>query len=158
MTVEEIRKEYKNLEPIGDERDGLFISQINAQTGKPEPVQPQPVPQSLELTTEPPEEMQPDEEVETEEVVQEEEKTTAAQKAALMRWKRYAIRTFGKGEKDFTHDDIPAELAQAIKAKLLTCKSVGDVADVFEETKPLDPVRIDITIRAIKEALNFKAA
>lgn len=127
MTVEELRKEYKKLDPFGDERDGLLISQINAATGKPapepaQPVQPQVVQQDnqnpVNVDQQNPEEIPP-------------------AKADMLRWKRYALRTFGKDSfLKFESANIPEPTARIIRAKLAACKSVGDVADVFEETRP----------------------
>lgn len=141
MTVEELRKEYKQLDPFGDERDDLLLAQITAQTGKPAP-EPAPVPP--QLNTMPSNLQQPQmDTTPADETMQED----TALKADLMRWKRYSIRVFGKEHKDFESIHISAPLMRNINARLGACKSVGDVADVFENAikakhnPPVDGIR-----------------
>jgi hypothetical protein len=113
-TVDEVRVEKFGNDPDPDsERGALFVSQVTATTGQsmPEPIAPiQPQP------------------IDTPPVID----NNAQVKAALMGWKRYALRTFGKSAKQFENDNIPARLRNEIEARLGACKSAGDVADVFE--------------------------
>jgi len=115
-TVKEVRKEYYQDDPIGDERDELFPAQVTAQAAKPE----QPVEQPA--TEQPPAEDAP--------------VTTAddtVMKAELLKWKRYAIRTFGKAQfGKFESAALPANVIDNVYASLAGCKMAGDVADVFE--------------------------
>jgi HK97 family phage portal protein len=133
MTVEELRKEYKQLEPFGDERDDLLLAQITAQTGKPEP----PVVVQSPVDAPPAEDM-PVDETPT-------DGSTEPVKADLMRWKRYSLRTFGKAEfTKFEGRDIPEPTARAIRARLGACKNTLDVAGVFEDAvkfyRPVNPI------------------
>ena len=142
MTVEELRKEYKQLDPLGDDRDTLLISQINATTGK----EPEPVPEPIEQVTQP--------EMDNEEDMLEVEQPV---KLALQAWKRHAIRTFGKAEYGrFEHANIPAVTARMIRARLAACKSKADVADVFEVSAPVQPDTIFYLAKVIEKAVNAK--
>jgi HK97 family phage portal protein len=124
MTMEELRKEYKQLEPFGDERDNLLISQINSATGKP-------VPPPVAPPIQPPAENIVDNSKPADNSIE-------AQKADLARWKRYAIRTFGRDgfPRMFACDNIPPYMMNGIITKLSACKTVANVADVFEDIKP----------------------
>ncbi len=112
-TIAEVRKEYYQDDPIGDERDELFPAQVTAQVGKPE----QPA------TEQPPAEEAP---VNTAD--------DTVMKAELLKWKRYALRTFGKAAfGKFENAILPAALMDNVYASLAGCKTAGDVADVFED-------------------------
>lgn len=133
-TLAEVRKEYYQDDPLGDERDELLPSQITAQSKTPEPSKP--------IVT-PPAENAPVEQVDS---------STDPMKADLMRWKRYALRTFGKAgfTKQFDSDTITPETARVIRAKLAACKTSLDVADVFETTKP---VKAEDSIKELAQAI-----
>lgn len=118
-TLAEIRKEWYQDDPLGDERDDLLIVQVNAQTGKPEPEPP--VMQPAEGSP-----VQPEDDSED---------VTEPVKAELLTWKRYALNNFGNVD-NFKPAKIPAGKARVIRAKLAACKSKGDVADVFESAMP----------------------
>ena len=132
-TVLEVRHEYYQDDPLGDERDDLLPAQISATSGveQEQPVVPPVVPP----TEQPPAENVPVEQPPSETPV----------KAELMKWKRYSLRTFGKVEfTKFEGRDIPEPIARAIRARLGACKSTLDVAGVFEDAvriyRPVPPV------------------
>ena len=148
-TLDQINKEYYEDEPIGDERGDLLLSQINAQTGTPPPAPPaQPV-----IDTQPESDnavvadsTQPD-------------GVTIPQKAMrddLMRWKRLALRTFGKKQAKFESDNIPNDVKEEIEKKLAACKNAVEVADVFEEAKPVVIDSIRYLASVIEKAVNAK--
>lgn len=140
-TLDQINKEYYEDKPIGDERGDLLLAQINASTGKPEskPVQPP----EMQLPA-------------TEALPADNANEAAPIKADLMRWKRYELRTFGKAHKAFESVNIPDAMAEVIKGKLAGCKSVGDVADLFEEMVKTDMPKNDIArlAAAIEKAVD----
>lgn len=127
-TTEEVRKEYYQDEPIGDERDKLLPAQITAAAGKAEP---QPQPNNQQVPTSPLENQQGTNTAN--------DNATTPMKADLMRWKRRSLRTFGKaGFLDpFDSENIPAGVSRTIRAKLSLCKSSVEVADLFESVKPI---------------------
>ena len=131
-----MRKEYYQDDPIGDERDDLFPAQVTAQAAKPEKPIEQPPAEETPVNTN-------------------EDSTT---KAELLKWKRYALRTFGKAAfSKFENAILPADLMDDIRAKLAGCKSVGAVADVFEDAIKADiPHKSDIAVlaNAIERAIN----
>lgn len=128
-TVDEVRVEKFGNDPDPDPvRGKLFASQITADTGKPAP---QPVP--LQEVQQPPEVEEP--EMEQPDMMDDEVK------ADLGRWKRKAIRAFGTDEAtlfEFSH--IPADMHAQIVNELKACKSVAEVADVFEKKRAVDSV------------------
>jgi hypothetical protein len=133
-TLEEVRKKYYQEEGLGDERDDLIPSQINATSGVK--VETPPVP----IT--PPTELLPEDKPED---LTEEPPDETPVKADLMRWKRYSLRTFGKAEfTKFEGRDIPEPAARAIRARLGACKNTLDVAGVFEDAvklyRPVNPI------------------
>lgn len=149
-TLEEVRKEYYQDDPLGDERDNLLPSQINANTGKPTPPPVQPPqngnqPLELQQGTNKNPAMPTD-------------NSTMPMKAELNRWKRLAIDKFGKPMKKWDNIVIPDDMARMIAAKLSACKSIGEVADLFEGIQPIDEAKVTLTVDAIKQALKFKAA
>jgi len=96
----------------------------------------------------------PDVEVpQPEEVPVEDTPAKSAVKLALGRWKRYALRTFGKNAAEFQNDDIPEDLKADIIERLKACKSELEVADVFEEVKPVVEDPIKSLARAIEKAV-----
>ncbi len=136
----EVRKEYYQDDPLGDERDDLLPAQIKADSG------------GVQEITPPAFQQPPTEQPPAENMVAEEQQTDGSMKADLMRWKRYALRTFGKAgfSKPFDSDTITPETAAEIRAKLDACKTAGEVADVFESVKL---VKMD-SIRYLAEAIN----
>lgn len=120
-TIQEVREKYYQAEPLGDERDNLLVSQV---TAKAEPKEEQPPATNM------PEEATPSQ-----------DGAVDAMKADLMRWKRLALRKFGKEQPKFYSEHIPDTLNREIAAKLKSCQSPVDVAELFETIKPKsDPV------------------
>lgn len=134
-TIEEVRKEFYQDEPLGDERDKLFLSQVSAAVAKPAPA-----------------ETLPDENVPIDGTVF--DKQSAPMKADLMRWKRYALRTFGKAHKPFESTSIPDDVVSMVNDKLGACKTVGDVADLFEDMVKADLSNDNDAIKSLANAIN----
>ena len=144
MTLSELRGEYKQLEPLGDERDNLLPSQINAQTGKSEPPPP-----AMPVTNQQPN-TQPNDNQNTPE-----DANNVPMKAELNRWKRLALRTFGKSQPKFDNILIPDNMARTIAVKLKACKNVLEIADVFENVTIPVPKQNDaaLVLEGIRLAL-----
>lgn len=117
-TLAEVRKEFYQDDPLGDERDDLLPSQITAKASEPE------------------REARPAE-LEQNDVVESTPATNEPMKADLMRWKRLALRKFGKPQPKFESDYIPPELNRTISTRLKACKSTVEVAELFESIKPV---------------------
>ena len=142
-TIDEIRKEYYQDEPLEDERGEMLPAQVTASSGGTQP-EPQPA-------VEPPAEDAP--------IMPEDESedVTEPVKADLMRWKRYAMRTFGTADFDkFQGTHTPEHTARVIRAKLTACKTKADVADVFETSLPVQPDTIFYLAKVIEKAVNAK--
>lgn len=131
-TVEEIRQEYYGDEPLGDDRDKLFPSQINAQSGgiqKPPPSpfgNPKDKPELERAENKPPQEP--------------EEKDQAAKSRetleALQKYERYALTKIGKPLK-FSNDALPDHLVRSIALEVSDCKDVAAVKAVFGRHKAI---------------------
>lgn len=133
-TIEEVREKYYQAEPLGDERDKLLLSQIRAQAAEPK---------EQENPTNMPQEATPSQ-----------DGAVDAMKADLMRWKRVALRKFGKEQPKFYSDHIPDRLNREIAAKLNACKSPAEVADLFENVKPQQETDSIVRLaRAIENAV-----
>ena len=135
-TIEETRREYYEDDPIGDDRDKLFVSQINAQSGdiqKPPPAaspfggnpQPKQLPDGQEVIDATAEEM-PMMDNEAEDV------SAKAAIADLKIYKRMAIK--GKSAKlaAFRSDAIPAGMLREIAAKLAGLKDTAEIVALFD--------------------------
>jgi hypothetical protein len=111
MTVEELRREYKQLDPLGDERDGLLLAQITATTGQPEP-EPAPVPTQDALNTMPMESVEDMEDTQPEPNVK-----------ALLELEKWRLKTIQEGKiAKWNPGHIPAKLCDSIKSGALTFK------------------------------------
>jgi phage portal protein BeeE len=125
-TVEEVRQEYYQDDPIGDERDKLFVVQVNEQSGgiqkpppPPRPIMPTP------LNTQPAEETP----------VTDNGAPDLQAKAAiedLQRWKKMAIR--GKTEKmiAFKSIYIPSAMSRDISMKLGILTDKAQIVALFD--------------------------
>jgi len=138
-TVDEVRVVMFNNKPDSNsERGALFVSQVKADTGNPEPIQPvDAVPNVIEqpIPEQPVEDVQPED---------------AETKADLSRWKRKAIKNVGTVKAgEFTSDFIPAEMAITLRDKIITCKTADDVALVFADARAVKPVYDDSAIKAL---------
>ncbi len=161
--IKEIRKEYYQDDPLGDDRDKLFISQINAQSGdiqKVTPPQPVSQPSTMPLQDTNTNDQQP-QDMATQDTGQQD----LSMKAAiddLLKWRKMALR--GKAEKaqGFISTVISLQMQAAIKSKLDVLSDKGMIAKVFddaiEQMKPkpqLDPVLILRGIEAGLKALEI---
>lgn len=161
-TLEEVRREYYQDEPLGDDRDKLLVSQINAQSGniqKPAPVpfnQPKQL-QDGEGVIDAPAEDMPLEDTGADDL------GTKAVITDLLKWRKMALRGKVDKAKAFVSNTIPTYMQTAIKFKLdlITEKSV--IAKVFddaiEQMKPkqkIDPLTILRGIEAGVKALELR--
>jgi phage portal protein BeeE len=145
-TLKEVRKEYYQDDPIGDERDDLLPSQIKGTIGvdvPPPPVPPGQVPPVQPPTQAPPAENMPPE--------------MQAQKAMnedLARWQRLAIRKNGKAV-TFDSDVIPVPIQRKINRELFACKSEADIKRVFANIRHVEqPAQNDAAIKALAESID----
>lgn len=154
MTLEELRKVYKQLDPLGDERDNLLPVQITAQTGQPEP----PAPVIVQSGLNPGQtETKPDTIQGQEPPVDADkpEMDNNALKAALNKWKRIAVRKVGQVV-GFESFDVPDETRLAILSALPACKSEADVRGVFAKHAAAKPKVSDVLelARAMNRAVD----
>ena len=144
-TIAEIRQEYYGDEPIGDERDELFVSQVTAGT-TPEDEPAAPVTENVQ-----PDEVMP-EEPENE---PEENEAQKAMKRELAQYQRRALRSIGK-EFKFDSEYIPDYIKEQIEKALPACKTEADVKQVFSSYREIDESRVALTLNVLREALRFK--
>jgi hypothetical protein len=159
-TLEEVRQEYYQDDPLGDERDKLLVSQVKAESGgiqKPPPSpfnnQPKQLTDGEEIIDAPAEEI----------VLQDTGAEDVSAKAAiddLLKWRKMALR--GKTDKalEFESNRIPAFTMQSIKARLKVVTDKGAIAGMFDRAieahkpKPqIDPLYILQSIEAGVRAL-----
>lgn len=131
-TIAEIREEFYGDEPLGDDRDKLLPSQINAQSGDlqsppPAPVmkQPQDAPMDKPETADSQPEDAPKDDTQDEAV-----------KTALARWRRYTLRVGTVKAASFENDAIPADIRAKVTKQLQACKNDADIIRVFTEIQP----------------------
>lgn len=127
-TIEQVRKEFYGDDPLGDERDKLFVSQINANSGgiqKPPPVIQPPAPlQEKEKEAKP-----IDEESATEEG---EDTSVKAIVDDLKRWRQMALRGKAAKAEAFTSTVIPAKTMATLRVKVRTIKDKNLLAEAFD--------------------------
>jgi hypothetical protein len=131
-TIDEIRQEVYQDDPIGDERGELLPAEVGKGLTKADSAANTP-PQLLPFTgqepMEEPEQDNPDS-------GEDEEATPDETKAALKVWERKAINSFrskGSVANVFHSKEIPPELHASIWAQLSACKSGKAVREVFRE-------------------------
>ena len=137
-TIGEVRKEYYQDDPLGDERDDLFLSQISATSGQPEPRQilpPMNLSQPQLPNTQQDQPQLPANVID--EVTQADE--AQAQKArlaldALAKYERYAVKKIGK-RLEFTNDILPDRMITDIAGEVLQCTDESAVKAVFRKYK-----------------------
>jgi phage portal protein BeeE len=110
MTIDELRREYKKADPMGDKRGDLLVAQVTA--GAAETEEPEP------------------ETIQGQEPTAEDEPANNALKSELQKWQRKAIKKIGKAV-EFESDVIPASLSAVILPQLRACKSDPDVRALF---------------------------
>lgn len=162
-TIGEIRQEYYGDDPLGDERDKLLPSQINAQSGgiqepppnpfnQPDGKQPPQLEDGEDVIDAPAEEMpQMGNENESEDV------TTKAAITDLLKWRKMALR--GKLEKAqaFKSDYIPALVYKTITTRLPLISGNENIAALFdaqiERMKPKPKIDGGNILRGIELAV-----
>jgi len=141
-TINEIRKEYYDDEPLGDERGDLLPAEITGPTGiGPTYKEPQPIPAQLQAFAgqQTADEEQEEQTLEQrmnkkEEDVPEEEDEQAA-KADLLRWQRKVTKRIKAGHDalvDFDSELIGDGLKCAVLHGLEHSETVEEVRDVFD--------------------------
>lgn len=154
-TIEEVRKQYYNDDPLGDDRDKLFVVQVNSATGDgtEPPVKPQPF--GRPNTDMPAEEMVIDD-------TGQDDVSAKSAIADLIRWRRMALG--GKTEKAqaFKSDHIPAKTMADIKRRLPLLTAKADIERMFDvkidgfKPKPkVDPLQVlkglELTVKALEQ-------
>ncbi len=130
-TVAEIREEFYGDDPLGDERDDLLPSQINAQSGGVQEPPPSPTPPAGQLQEQPVENLPP------EEKPPEDKPAEPANKAALedlSKWQRKALKKVGVAV-EFTSIDIPDDVWHKVYDALPSCRSETTVKAVFDNAR-----------------------
>ena len=138
-TVDEIRAQFYEDDPLGDDRGKMLPVQIGQSTpvGNAEdrtPAQLLPFIQPNQQPEPEPEQQEPAE-PEVEEPEEVEEQQEAAMRAALAAWRRKALHALkaGRGAAvTFEHSAINPDLHADVWARLSACKSAADVREVFE--------------------------
>jgi HK97 family phage portal protein len=150
-TIEEVRQEKYQDDPLGDDRDKLLPVQVNSTTGD---------------GTEPPAQPRPmNEQRQAETMDEPEDETDEASKSVisdLMRLRRMAVG--GKTEKvqAFKSDHIPAKMLADIKRRLPLLTQKADIERLFavkiESFKPkpkVDPLQVlrglELTVKALEQ-------
>jgi len=134
-TVDEVRKEYYQSDPLGDDRGGLLVPEVGkGLTKADEPAEPQPNPFQPALPSgEKPddEEQKPEEEKSPKDVTPPDE----PMKSELKAWERFAVKRVkdGKALREFESDDIPDALKGAIEGALVAAKTADDVRGIFRD-------------------------
>jgi phage portal protein BeeE len=134
-TLEEVRLEYYQDDPLGDDRDKLLPSQINAQSGGIQEPPPSPFAKPETEQSAPKDEMKPDEMMK--EPMPGEPKEDDSMKAALddlARFQRKAVKRVGKPV-EFESDYIPGAVLSSIHTRLTTCTSETAVKAVFDNAR-----------------------
>lgn len=120
MTIGELRRTYKGLDPLGDERDDLLVSQVTA----PRQEQPKPSADEEIVKTVPGGDIVAD--------TEKDEADNNALKMELSRWLRKAIKKVGRAV-PFESDVIPPATRFAIADALPACKTESDVRNAFSK-------------------------
>jgi len=146
-TIAEIRKKYYNEEPLGDERDELFPSQVTASAVQPADAEFN----NDELERNTNEQKITDEEKEKEKQAQ----ATKAVLDELGRWERKALRLIGK-KTEFISDTIPEYIVKYVEKRLPGCLSETAVKAVFDTARRdvmPQPPEAELVLRGLIETL-----
>lgn len=151
-TIGEIREEYYGDAPLGDERDALLLSQLNATSGgvqNPSPLMPpltnKPIQERGSAENEMPEEPEEDESYKA--VIDD-----------LRKWERKAIKHIGKSF-EFTSDLIPDEIVRYVSKRLSSCTSVTSIKAVFDAARTdasPKPKEAELVLKGLIEVLRAK--
>lgn len=112
-TLEEVRKEYYQDEPLGDERDNQLIGQVKSAQ------QPQP-------------QQQPAENMTNQQDTNTEDSTVKLAIDDLLKWRRMALRGKAAKAQEFKSAYIPASTIAALKSKLDWTNDREKIAVLFE--------------------------
>lgn len=133
-TIDEIRQEKYNDDPIGDDRGNLLPAEVGKGKTPDEDSAARTPPQLLPFTGQQGQDEPEADDIDNPESGEDEEEA-AETKADLDRWRRKALKAFkasGSAAVTFESDTITPELHASIWAQLSACKSASDVRDVFD--------------------------
>lgn len=133
-TIAEIRQEFYGDDPLGDERDMLLPSQVNAQSGGIQKPPPSPF---MDRGTEEKEPEDTPEETEKEpEPKEDEQKEEAAKlmREELARYERKALKRVGQAV-EFTSDILPASVTDYVGRGLQACTNETAVKALFSNAR-----------------------
>lgn len=137
-TINEIREEYYEDDPLPDERGDLLPAQVGQSTGAAPTAQPEPEPtapgQPEPETTDQPEPEEPEAPEPENDAPDEEAVMSEAVKADIDRWRRKALNSLRKGEPaavEFESDKIPGDMFGKISSALKTCQDEAQVKAAF---------------------------
>lgn len=146
-TLKQVLEEIYGDDPLGDERDDMLMIELGKLSQSPatEP------PPAVDVVNN----VKPDNK--EAEVAQEEVKPddTESVKADIDRWKRKALKKVGSFV-PFESDVIPDYIRQQIEGGLTACKTEAELRRLFSSVNRIDESRVDLTVQAIRAALNFK--
>jgi len=137
-SLEEVRKEKYQHDPLGDDRDKLLVAQINAQTGdgteKPTPPQLQPF-TGQDMTEQPQGQTldNPEDEQSTDTPMPDANKAT---RTALFRLRKIIAGGRTDKAREFSNADIPPLMLQAVKAHIDTGDAVAFINKQIERLQP----------------------
>lgn len=136
-TLDEVREEWYQDGPIGDERGKLLVAQIGQASIAPDGSKQEPPPQLAALTGKPaddaPEdEPQPPDSGEPEQKGNERTEDTETKRAKELRtWRRYAEKHGATKAQEFSPDTLPIDVAGVIKARLAAATDDEEVHAAF---------------------------
>lgn len=140
-TIAEIRQEFYGDEPLGDDRDKLLPSQVNAQSGGIQEPPPNPFTDREQKPAQDMKEMDDMKEMEKEDDPEPEkpaepkaEESTKAALDDLARYERKALKRIGEPV-EFISDALPSPTLEGIRGRLSACKSEAAVKAVFVEAR-----------------------
>jgi len=140
LTVDEIRKKYWKMEPIGDERGKLLIAEVGKGGGMEE--EPPTDPSSLPPATLPEDGSNP---TDADQLAPDPDALDAPDEAKaldLARWQAKAVNALKRGKRAsvaFVSDAIPADEYAAIKILLDEATTIEAVRDAFKKKENLTP-------------------
>jgi HK97 family phage portal protein len=158
-TVNEVREEYDEADPLEDEEiGGMLVAIANSPAGAPKPETPEVIPPVIPPATEaaqPGQEQQPPENVQ---VTPEGEQPKVNPQVAneLSKWRRKSLKSFkaGKGaDVPFESEILPSEYVVKVHAAMLEVTDEDDIANAFTKAADTIPVVLKITEDDIAKAL-----
>lgn len=140
--LEEVRREYYQDEPLGDERDKMIVAHMT------NPVKEKPVQDKPMQDNNPTEEDNQPEDTSSDQP----DVSVKAVYDELDRWKRKAVKRVGK-ETPFETSTISASVQEYINSRLSNCKSETAVKAVFDNAR--DMVKPAKSVTAILEGIRL---